>query len=844
MLSLTITSIKAKKFRFVLTSVAVMLGVAFMAGTLVLTDTLKKSFDDIAANVYRDTDAVVRSSRHVQGENDVKEVRATLDASVLDRVRHAPGVRAAEAEQVGAAVVVGHDGNLVDANPNRSVPVALAWAATPELNPMEVVAGHAPRAANDVVIDRATERKGHFRVGETVKVLGPTGAHEYRLSGVVTYGGADNAAGAQVLAFTPETAAKVFGTPGRYQSVLVVAEPGVRTSQLLADLRSKLGPGYDVISGAEATADARNATGTSLQFVDMFLMTFAIVALVVGSFVIHNTFSITVAQRTRETALLRAIGAKRKQVTRSVVAEALFTGVFASVVGAAAGVGMASGLRWVLHAFGMEFSARGMVVQGGSLTIAIVTGVIVTVAAAYLPARRAAKVAPIEAMRDVAVEPARASMRRTVLGVLVTVGGAALIGRGLAGGDAGSIGLGALAVFVGVSTLGPAIARPFVRVFGLPIAKARGMAGTLARENASRNPKRSASTASALMIGVGLVVMMTVFAASTKASIADSIDVAMKGDYIVQTQFGMGGISPQVARRIDALPETRAVTSLRYGTATVAGAAKDISGFDPATVDETVVTKLPAGAMSHLGLHDVAVHEDEAKARHVTKGDTVTLTFPETRAQRFRVAAVYGTKQPFGKYALSLQAFEKNIVSKADDAVVIANSEGVSMQQAHRAIERVLADYPTAELMDRDQFKGEVASQIDQILNLVYVLLAMALVIAFFGIANTLALSVFERTRELGLLRAVGMARAQVRSTVRIESVLVALLGTTLGTAIGLGFSWALVQALHDKGIDVFTMPGTQLAGIVGVAVVAAVVAAALPARRAARLDVLHAIAQ
>jgi putative ABC transport system permease protein len=843
MWSLTIKSIRTKKLRFVLTSVAVMLGVAFMAGTLVLTDTIKKSYDDVAVNVYKSTDAVVRSARHVKGSNDVHAVRGTVDAATLARVRLADGVAAAEPQLAGVAVAVGHDGRLVDASPNREAPIALGWSPTPALNPLHLVAGHAPVAADEVVVDRATQRAARFVVGETIQVVGPSGSGAYRLAGVATYGGSDDAAGAQVVAFSQETAARVLGTPGRFAAIQVVARPGVSQTQLVANVtRAVDDASVQVVTGAQAAQDARTASGTALQFVDMFLLTFAIVALVVGSFVIYNTFSITVAQRTKETALLRAIGARRKQVTRAVLFEALLTGVFASAIGVVVGIGTAYALRWVLEAFGMNLPGASMVVLPRTVLVALVVGVVVTVLAAYLPARKAARVAPIQALRDVAVESERRFAVRTVLGLLATIAGAVLMVQGLSGGGPGAVGLGALAVFVGVAMLGPAIARPFTYVLGWPIARVSGISGVLARENTTRNPRRTAATASALMVGVGLVALITVFAASTRSSVANEIDTALKGQLIVDTQFGMGGISPTVASRIGALPEVAAVTSMRYGTATMHGKAEDVSGFDTATVSRTVRTKLEAGSLAQLGAHTVAVQTDEARTHHLRLGDTVTLSFPETGPQAMRVIAIYGTKQPLGAYAMDLSTFDANIPTHVDNDVAIQTAPGTSLAAARSAIEQVLAPYPTAKLLTHEQFKSQVANQINKILNLVYVLLAMALVIAFFGIANTLALSVYERTRELGLLRAVGMSRRQVRATVRWESVLFALLGTALGISVGLAFSWALVRAMHDKGITVLSVPIVQLVLIGVLAALAGVVAAALPARRAARLDVLRAI--
>ncbi len=842
MFALVLNSIRANKTRFFLTGVAVMLGVAFMAGTLVLTDTIKKSYDDVAANVYKSADAVVRSGRHIDG-GDRGDDRGSVSAATLDTVRAVPGVKTAEPQRLGIAIVVGHDGDLLNANRERAIPIAMAWQSTPALNPLELVSGHAPRGPDEIVVDRASQRTGHFHVGETVDVISQAGTQPYRLAGVATYGTQDSAAGAQVVAFAPETAAAVLGTPGRYSAVQVIAERGVSQTELAKAIRQAV-PDRDVevLTGTEAAAEAEKAVGKSLSFINMFLMTFAVVALVVGSFVIYNTFSITVAQRTKETALLRAIGAKRQQVTRAVMMESVFTGIFASAVGVVAGLGAAQGLRAVLGAFGVELPGSGLVVAPGSLLVSAAVGVVVTVMAAYLPARKAAKVAPIEALRDAAIDRSSTSKRRAVIGTVLAALGGYSVASGLGAHQMATVGMGALGVFVALIVLVPVLARPLSRGLGVPLPRLRGMPGTLARENASRNPRRTASAASALMIGVALVAFMTVFAASAKSSVATSVDKAMKADWIVETQFGMGGMSPDVTKRIDALPETGAVTALRYLNTTVDGSVKNTSAVDPTTADATIDFDLRSGSVRDLGPGTVAVQADEAKARHVQVGDTVTMTFAETGAQELRVVAVYGTKDPMGPYTLGTETFDANVTDHVDNHALVDTAEGVSMAEARTAIERVLEDSPNASLLTRDEFKGSIANQIGKVLNLVYVLLAMALVIALFGIANTLALSVFERTREFGLLRAVGMARAQVRATVRWESVLIALLGTALGTALGLGISWALIRAASGTELAQLSVPVTELAAIIAVAAGAAVVAAALPARRAARLDVLRAI--
>jgi putative ABC transport system permease protein len=843
MFSLVVNSIRAKKIRFLLTGVAVMLGVAFMTGTLVLTDTIEQSYDAVATNVYKSTDALVRSDRHVQGDNGDAS-RGTVSTALLARVRAVPGVQAAEGQQLGIASLVRRDGTLLDANRNRAIPIGTAWPSTPALNPMELVTGRAPRAPDEIVIDRASQRTGHFHVGDTVSVVSQAGTLPYRLAGVATYAGRDSAAGAEVVAFTPETAATVLGTPGRVTAIQVVATPGVTQHELASSLRDALhGRGVEVLTGAAAVRDAQKTAGASLQFMDMFLMTFAIVALIVGSFVIYNTFSITVAQRTQETALLRAIGARRRQVTRAVLVEAFLTGIVASAAGVALGLAAAEGLRELLTAFGLELPSSASVVTPASLITAASVGVAVTVVAAHLPARRAAKVPPIAALRDAAVDHSSTSGRRAVVGTLLAAAVGYAIGTGLDAHEIGRVGMGAAAVFVALIVLGPVIARPLSRTLGVALPRLRGMPGTLARENASRNPRRTASAASALMIGIALVAFMTVFASTAKASLATSLDKAMTADWIVETQFGMGGMSPDVVRRVDALPETGAVTALRYLSTEVAGAAKEASAVDPTTAGRTIDFDLRAGSIAGLGAPGtVAVQAAEAKARHLHVGDTMTMAFAETGAQRLRVVALYGTKEPMAPYTLSIATADANVSRHVDDHALVNTALGYSTAQARVAITQAIADSPNATLLTRAEFNDDTAHRIDQVLNLVDVLLGMALVIALFGIANTLALSVYERTREFGLLRAVGMARRQVRATVRWESVLIALLGTVLGTGLGLGLSWALIRSSTGTALAQYRVPAGELAVIIAVAAVAAVLAAALPARRAARLDVLRAI--
>ncbi|MGZ4688367.1 MAG: ABC transporter permease [Acidimicrobiia bacterium] len=842
MWKLTISSIRAQKARFFLTSVAVILGVAFMAGTLVLTDTIKQSYDNLAGATYDQTDAVVQSAHHVKDDQG-KEVRGSVDAALVSRIAAVPGVQSAEAEVRGVAQVVGKDGKLLENGANRPVPIALGWQADPRLNPMDLVKGHAP-SASEIVIDVTSADKGKLAIGDTVTVVDKAGSQQYSLAGIAKYAGQDDAAGAQVVSFAPDTAAAVLGEPGRYDAVGVVASPGVSQSEVAANIGKAIGSrDVEVLTGTQATEQARQASGASLGFLNTFLLTIGIVALLVGSFVIYNTFSITVAQRTRNVALLRAIGAKRKQVMRSLVLESVFVGLFASAIGVVAGIGMAKGIAEVFTVFGFELPPGGTVVTPSTIQTSVIVGTVVTVLAAYLPARKAGKVAPIAALRDVAVDRTGTSRRRVVLGAVMTSGGAALLYAGLTGAGFPFVALGALVVFVGVAVLGPVIARPVTRLLGVPLPKLRGMSGTIARQNATRNPRRTSATASALMVGVGLVVLMTVFAASAKSSVGKSIDHTVRSDWVVETAWGMGGLSPQATARIDALPETGSVSPLRFTPAQVGGSSNNLLAFDPTNKNGLDLHALD-GDLTHLSPTGIAVWKSTADQKHLAVGDSVPVTFADTGTRTFTVEAIYNEQGPTNGYAISLAAFDANVSDVVDNYLAVNNAPGVSSTDARAAIESVLRDYPNASVKTQEEFKGTLAGRIDRMLNLVYVLLFMALTIALFGIANTLALSVFERTREIGLLRAVGMSRKQLRQSIRWESVLIALLGTTLGAVIGLGFAWAIVESMKDKGIDTLTIPTAQLVWVVVVTAVAAVVAAALPARRAARMDVLEAISE
>lgn len=845
MTRLTVADLRAHRARFLGTAVAIALGVAFMAGTLVLTTTLSRAYGAVARTALAGTDALVRSDELVVGD-DGTEVRSTVDDAVLTAVRATPGVAAAAPRIEGVAQVVGPDGHLLRTGENRATPRAQAWIDDAELSPLALVAGSAPSAAEDVVVDRATARAGGFAVGDRVEVVGPTGPDTYTVSGIATFGGADDAAGAPVVAFTPATAAAVLGEAGRYDAIAVRAGPDVRSAELVRSLHSSLAgaaAGVEVLDHREAVADEQARSDSAVGFMGTFLLAFALVALLVGSFVIANTFAITVAQRTRERALLRALGASRRQVTRATLIEAVVAGVVASALGVLFGIGASFGLRAVLVAFGLDLPAGGLVVTPAIVLGCITLGALVTVAAAWIPARRAGRVPPLAALRDVAVDRSAHSVVRAVLGALVTAGGVALLVRGLQGHSPGKVGEGAIALFLGVAVLGPVLARPASRVLGAPLPRLRGITGTLARENASRNPRRTAATASALMIGAGLVVFITVFASSARASFSQSVGDAARCDWVVATTYGQGGLSPRAGAAIADLPEVAAMSPLQYSPAEIDGRPTTLSAIDPVTVDRVADLEVVAGSVADLGTDEIAVQSVEAERRGLAVGDELRVHLADAGTAPFRVVAIYDAFQPVGTYTASVEAIAAHGADRTDDYLMVTDADGVSLDAARAAISAVLQPYPTAELFTIDEFTHDQAAVIDQQLGLIDALLGLAVLIAFLGIAVTLGLSVHERTRELALLRAVGMARSQARSMVRWEAVLVVLLGSALGAAVGVGLAAALVASLGEQGFEVFRLPVGELAVIVVVFALAGVLVAVPAAHRASKVPVLDGLA-
>jgi putative ABC transport system permease protein len=846
MLRITLKGLWAHKLRFLLTGLAVVLGVAFMSGTMVLTDTMSATFDDLLAETNEGIDAVVRQGTAIEGE--FVEARERVDASVLETVRDVDGVAAAYGSVEGFTQLVRSNGEVATSD-GFGATIGANWIDDERLNPFVLVSGRAPDGPGEVVIDRASAKAEQWTVGDTIVVLAKDGPEELTIVGEASYGAVEGVPGSTLLATDTETAQRLFGEPGTFDDIVVAKDAGVSSDELAASLQSALaGQGLEAMTGAADTADQQADLREDLSFFNTFLLSFAYISLFVGMFIIYNTFSIVIAQRTRDLAMLRAIGASRRQVLRSVLAEATAVGITACAIGLGLGVAMSYGLRALLAGVGLDIPSGATVVSSATVITSVVVGMAITLLSAALPAIRASNVPPIAALRDVAIDRSHLALRRVIAGLGLTGAGVALVAAGLTAESGGLqvLGLGAVTTVLGVFVLGPVIARPALRVLGLPARVVSGPVGHLARENARRNPKRTSATAAALMVGVALVGFITILASSTTAAVGRQVDESFRADYVVDSgQFGTAGLSPALGERLAAMPEVDASSPLRMAPVAVAGETTEIAGVDTAVFEQLFDVKPVEGSLADVAAGTIAVKSSAATEMGLAVGESVSVTFARTGAVELQVAAIFEDSISGAgdtDWIVGLDTFSANVTDQYDRKLFVSTVDGLDTDSARTAIDVVLADWPNAELQDQAAFKTSITSEIERLLNLIYGLLALAVIIALIGIANTLALSVHERTRELGLLRAVGMIRSQVRSLVRWEAVMIAVLGTGLGLGLAVAGAWAIIQALADEGVTEMVMPGVRLALIVGFASLAGVAAALGPARRAARIDVLRAI--
>jgi putative ABC transport system permease protein len=833
----------AHKLRLAMTALAVVLGVAFLAGTLVLTDTIERSFTDVITQTAGGMDAVVRPADSAPAfEGGFSQERPTVEPGVLDEVRAVDEVATADPVVTGTAQMIDPDGEPIGSmgapNLGFNAPAQDGMGGT------ELREGGYPERDGEVAVDANTASLHDFAVGDTILVATGGPIEEFEIVGIVGFGESDDLAGATVAMFDLDTALERYSPTGEYDQIEVVAIDGVDAEQLTATLADLVSADLEVVSSQQIVEEDTEAIGQALAGFSTGLLVFAGVSLFVGIFIIVNTFSITVAQRVREFALLRAVGASRRQVLGSVLTEAGVLGLFGSLVGLGLGVVLAIGLQALLDAVGLELPAEGLVFAPRTVAVALVVGVAVTMLAAVGPALKATRIAPVQALQASAAPPAgREGWVRSVLGGVVTVVGVGLMVAGLFG-DAGVpvLGGGAVAVFVGIALLSPMVVRPLMSALGWPIARLTGLRGELARENAMRNPRRTATTASALMIGVGLVGFVTIFGTSISSSLSDAVDDAYVMDFDVRST-SFQPISGQIGEDLAELEEVGLALTQRLAMMEVAGDDEFAVGADMERIDRVYDLEVLEGSYADVAEGGgIAVSERAAEGRDVGLGDELEITFSAGGEVSLPVLAIFDGYGVDVHYMLDTSTYREHHRSDEAFAVGVVLADGVDFEEGRAAVDEVLDAYPGVQAQDLTGVREQLTGQIDQLVALVYGLLALAVIIAFFGIVNTLALSVFERVREIGLLRAVGMTRSQVRGMVRWESALISALGVLLGLAIGVLFGWLMVEGLQDLFPIRLVVPVGQLAVAVVVAVLVGVLAGVLPARRAARVDVLEAV--
>nr|WTB31739.1 ABC transporter permease [Streptomyces sp. NBC_00830] len=845
----------AHKGRMALSAVAVLLSVAFVCGTLVFTDTMNTTFDKLFAATSAD---VTVSPRNAQGADELPEngKPAALPASAVEQARKADGVKTAEGAVTSMSVTVVDSHNKDMGSSTGAPTIAGNWTQN-DLRSMEITSGHAPRGPTEVMVDADTADKHHLKIGDELRTIAVTGDIRAKISGIASFK-VTNPGAAVVYLDTATAQAKLLGKPGVFSHISVTAEPGVSDAQLKQSVATVLGDSaaYKLQTQQEAADANKDSMGSFLDVMKYAMLGFAGIAFLVGIFLIVNTFSMLVAQRTREIGLMRAIGSSRRQVNRSVLVEALFLGIVGSVLGVGAGIGLAVGLMKLMGAMGMELSTDDLTVAWTTPVIGLALGVIVTVVAAYIPARRAGKISPMAALRD-AGTPAdgRAGRVRALIGVVLTgAGGAALYASAQADkASSGSLFLGVGVVFtlIGFIVIGPLLAGFVVRVLSTVVLRMFGPVGRMAERNALRNPRRTGATGAALMIGLALVACLSVVGSSMVASATEELDKSVGTDFIVQSTKGQL-IVPQAAKALETAPGIEHVTNYKSVSAKLTapdGVVEDegVVAADP-TYQEDLRRKTVSGNLADAYGRDAMSVGDGYATRHKIKvGDRITVAFKDGGTVKLKVAAITSDDTNIDKGAMYINITTAEKYVPADkmpkNMIMFAKAQDGKEKETYAALKDALAAYPQYTVQNQADFKQDLKDQISQLLNIVYGLLALAIIVAVLGVVNTLALSVVERTREIGLMRAIGLSRRQLRRMIRLESVVIALFGALLGLGLGMGWGTAAQKLLALEGLGVLEIPWpTILTVFVGSAFVG-LFAALVPAFRAGRMNVLNAIA-
>jgi putative ABC transport system permease protein len=834
----TIKGLLAHKLRLVLTGLAIVLGVTFIAGTFVLTDTLHNTFNSLFGNIYQHVDFQVRGV--AQFGSGGTATRNPVPESLLAKVQAVPGVEAANGSVTGYAQYILPDGKAVATG--GAPTIGVEFDPNPQISALHITQGRAPTGPNEVAMDLGTAQKHHFAVGQKVRILlrGPT--RTFTISGLMRFGTANNLLGATLAAFDVPTAQALLGHVGQFDNINIITTPGADQASVQRSIARVLPHGVEVVTGQTVINEQSSAVGQALGIFDTALLVFGFIALFVGGFTILNTFSITVGQRTRELALLRIVGASRRQVFRSVLGEAVIVGLAASLIGLGLGVLAALGLEKLLSAFGFTLPSGSLVFQARTVVVCLIVGVGVTLVAAISPARRAVRIAPVAAVSEQQTEQEVPMRRRFTQGGVITAIGIVLLAVGLSKPAIQLVGLGAVLVFVGVAMLAPAVARPMASVIGHPLAGLLGISGRLGRENSMRSPRRTAQTAAALMVGLALVSAIAVFGASLSSSATSSVDNAISADLIITpaSSTGNGQFGNTVPIVAGAVPGVTATSTVYGGQFEFRHSLVSLLAVGTKHLKETVILNMTAGTSQALAAGDLLLDTTTANNDHLSVGDTVPVRFALTGRSTMRIGGIYQPNALAGKYLVGDGFFLAHYQNPLPGAVLLKTNGSSGVQSA---VEHSLTAYPNVQVQSRAQFETSQKNMINKLLGLVYALLALAVIVALIGIVNTLMLSVFERTHEIGLLRAVGMKRRQIRAMIRSESVILAVFGAVIGIIVGTGLGIALVSSLRSQGFTSTVVPTQNLVIFLILAALLGLLAASWPARRAARLDVLAAIA-